>query len=146
LAIVAGLIKSSRRTFHICKIMRAIHFFLLLSLWLALPLAAPEAVLCGVYGYLSKPFRAAELELLLLRLAERKASHSLQDIDSGLYHRAGAAAAQLGGAQRAGRGAAATEGAGGHGPLRSGPALLLRGSGSPGRCADAGGQGGRPLA
>ncbi len=52
-------------------------------------LSAPEAVLCGVHGYLSKPFRAAELELLLLRLAERQANHSLQDIDSGLYHRSG---------------------------------------------------------
>ena len=51
-----------------------------------------EAVHCGVYSYLNKPFRAEELELLLLRLAERRANHSLRDIDSGLYHRSGFAA------------------------------------------------------
>ena len=52
-------------------------------------LPAPEAVQCGVYDYLSKPFRPAELELTLIRLAERQTSHSFQDAESGLYHRAG---------------------------------------------------------
>ena len=52
-------------------------------------LPAAEALHCGVYGYLSKPFRPAELELMLLRLAERQASHCLQESGSGLYHRAG---------------------------------------------------------
>ena len=52
-------------------------------------LSAADAVHCGVYGYLSKPFRSAELELLLIRLAERQASHSCRDIASGLYHRTG---------------------------------------------------------
>ena len=52
-------------------------------------LPASEAIHCGVHGYLSKPFRPAELDLLLLRLAERQVSHSLQDIDSGLYHPSG---------------------------------------------------------
>ena len=52
-------------------------------------LPVTEAVHCGVYGYLSKPFRPAELELLLLRLAERQASHSFRDAASGLYHQAG---------------------------------------------------------
>ena len=52
-------------------------------------LPAAEAVHCGVYGYLSKPFRPAELELMLYRLAERQVNHSLQEIGSGLYHRAG---------------------------------------------------------
>lgn len=52
-------------------------------------LPAAEALHCGVYGYLSKPFRPAELELMLLRLAERQAGHSLQESGSGLYHRAG---------------------------------------------------------
>jgi GGDEF domain-containing protein len=52
-------------------------------------LPAAEALHCGVYGYLSKPFRPAELELMLVRLAERHVSHSLQEADSGLYHRAG---------------------------------------------------------
>ncbi|MBI2502165.1 MAG: response regulator [Candidatus Latescibacteria bacterium] len=42
-------------------------------------LPATEAAHCGVYGYLSKPFRPAELELALIRLAERQASHSLQE-------------------------------------------------------------------
>ena len=55
-------------------------------------LSAPEAVRCGVHGYLSKPFRAEELELLLIRLTERQDSHSFQDAASGLYHRAGFAA------------------------------------------------------
>ena len=55
-------------------------------------LTAPEAVHCGVQGYLGKPFRPAELELMLIRLAERQASHSLQDAASGLYHREGFAA------------------------------------------------------
>ena len=55
-------------------------------------LSATDAVHCGVHGYLSKPFRAAELELLLIRLAERQTSHCFQDADSGLYHRAGFAA------------------------------------------------------
>lgn len=52
-------------------------------------LPAPEAVHCGVYGYLSKPLRPAELELMLIRLAERQARQSFQDAGSGLYHRAG---------------------------------------------------------
>ena len=52
-------------------------------------LPAPDAVHCGVYGYLGKPFRPAELDLLLIRLAERQASQSFQDAGSGLYHRAG---------------------------------------------------------
>jgi len=52
-------------------------------------MSVPEALHCGVYGYLNKPFRAAELELILLRLAERQASHSFQDAASGLYHRTG---------------------------------------------------------
>jgi GGDEF domain-containing protein len=52
-------------------------------------LPATEAVHCGVYGYLGKPFRPAEMELALIRLAERQASHSLQEAGSGLYHRAG---------------------------------------------------------
>ena len=52
-------------------------------------LPAAEALHCGVYGYLNKPFRPAELELALIRLAERQASHSLQEAHSGLYHRAG---------------------------------------------------------
>jgi PleD family two-component response regulator len=52
-------------------------------------LPAAEALHCGVYGYLNKPFRPAELELMLARLAERQASHSLQEGDSGLYHRVG---------------------------------------------------------
>ncbi len=52
-------------------------------------LPAAEAVHCGVYGYLGKPFRPAELELMLYRLAERQATHTLQEADSGLYHRAG---------------------------------------------------------
>ncbi|MFH1567973.1 MAG: diguanylate cyclase [Gemmatimonadota bacterium] len=52
-------------------------------------LPATDAVHCGVYAYLSKPFRPAELELLLIRLAERQASHSFQDPASGLYHRTG---------------------------------------------------------
>lgn len=52
-------------------------------------LPAAEAVHCGVYGYLSKPFRPAELELMLIQLAERQASHTLQEAGSGLYHRAG---------------------------------------------------------
>lgn len=52
-------------------------------------LPAPEAVHCGIYGYLSKPFRPAELELMLIRLAERQASCSFQDAASGLYHQAG---------------------------------------------------------
>ena len=52
-------------------------------------LSAPEAVRGGVYGYLSKPFRAAELELLLIRQADRRASQSFRDADSGLYYRAG---------------------------------------------------------
>ena len=43
----------------------------------------------GEVFYLSKPFRPAELELMLIRLAERQASQSLQDAASGLYHRAG---------------------------------------------------------
>ena len=47
-------------------------------------LPATEALNCGVHGYLAKPFRAEELELLLLRLGERQASASLQDA-SGLY-------------------------------------------------------------
>lgn len=50
---------------------------------------AAEVVHCGVYGYLNKPFRPAELELMLYRLAERHANHSLQEAGSGLYHRAG---------------------------------------------------------
>jgi YesN/AraC family two-component response regulator len=33
-------------------------------------LPAPQAVHCGVHSYLRKPFRAAELELLLIRLAK----------------------------------------------------------------------------
>jgi two-component system, NtrC family, response regulator AtoC len=37
-------------------------------------LTAPDAVHCGVQGYLGKPFRPAELELMLIRLAERQAS------------------------------------------------------------------------
>lgn len=52
-------------------------------------LPVSDAMLCGVYGYLSKPFRAAELDLLLLRLMERQANQSFQDATSGLYHRAG---------------------------------------------------------
>jgi len=52
-------------------------------------LPAAEALHCGVHGYLNKPFRPAELELMLIRLAERQASHSLQESGSGLYHRAG---------------------------------------------------------
>jgi PleD family two-component response regulator len=52
-------------------------------------LPAAEALQGGVYGYLNKPFRPAELELMLARLAERHASHSLQEAHSGLYHRAG---------------------------------------------------------
>ena len=52
-------------------------------------LPAAEALHCGVYGYLNKPFRPAELELMLIRLAERQASHCLQESGSGLYHRAG---------------------------------------------------------
>lgn len=52
-------------------------------------LPAAEALHCGVYGYLNKPFRPAELELMLARLAERQVSHSLQEAESGLYHRAG---------------------------------------------------------
>lgn len=52
-------------------------------------LPTADAVHCGVYGYLNKPFRPAELELLLIRLAERQANQSLQDAASGLYHRAG---------------------------------------------------------
>ena len=52
-------------------------------------LPAADAVHCGVYGYLSKPFRPPELELLLIRLAERLASQSFQDAATGLYHRAG---------------------------------------------------------
>lgn len=55
-------------------------------------LPATDAVHCGVHGYLSKPYRAAELELLLIRLAERQPSSTFQDTDSGLYHRAGFAA------------------------------------------------------
>ena len=51
-------------------------------------LAAADAVHCGVHGYLSKPFRAAELELMLIRLAEKEASKSFQDV-SGIYHRVG---------------------------------------------------------
>ena len=52
-------------------------------------LPAADAVHCGVYAYLNKPFRPAELELLLIRLADLQANHALQDADSGLYHRAG---------------------------------------------------------
>lgn len=52
-------------------------------------LSATEAVQCGVHGYLSKPFRADELELMLVRLAERRLNDSLQDTVSGLYHRDG---------------------------------------------------------
>ena len=52
-------------------------------------LPSADAAHCGVHGYLSKPFRAAELELLLIRLAERQAINSFQDAASGLYHRAG---------------------------------------------------------
>ena len=52
-------------------------------------LPTPDAVHCGVYSYLSKPFRPAELELMLIRLAERQANHSFQDAASGLYHRSG---------------------------------------------------------
>lgn len=52
-------------------------------------LPAAEALHCGVYGYLNKPFRPAELELALIRLAERQTHHSLQEAHSGLYHRAG---------------------------------------------------------
>jgi diguanylate cyclase (GGDEF)-like protein len=52
-------------------------------------LASSDAVHCGVHGYLSKPFRPAELELMLIRLAEGRASQSFQDTGSGLYHRAG---------------------------------------------------------
>lgn len=52
-------------------------------------LPAAEAVHCGVHGYLYKPFRPAELDLMLYRLAEKQVSHSLQDASSGLYHRAG---------------------------------------------------------
>ena len=55
-------------------------------------LPAADAVHCGVHGYLNKPFRPAELELSLIRLAERQASQSLQDAGSVLYHRAGFAA------------------------------------------------------
>jgi len=58
-------------------------------------MSVPEALHCGVYGYLNKPFRAAELELILLRLAERQASHSFQDAASGLYHRTGFAGNML---------------------------------------------------
>ncbi len=65
-------------------------------------LPSANAVHCGVHGYLSKPFRAAELELLLIRLAERQVSHSFQDATSGLYHKAGFAvvAQQLRAARR----------------------------------------------
>ena len=52
-------------------------------------LPSADAVHCGVHGYLSKPFRPAELELMLIRLTERQASHSFQDAASGLYHRSG---------------------------------------------------------
>ncbi|MCC7265022.1 MAG: hypothetical protein IT369_21095 [Candidatus Latescibacteria bacterium] len=52
-------------------------------------LPTSEALHCGVYGYLNKPFRSGELELMLARLAERQVSHSLQEVESGLYHRAG---------------------------------------------------------
>lgn len=37
-------------------------------------LSADEAVQCGVYAYLHKPVRLAELELLLTRLSERRSS------------------------------------------------------------------------
>ena len=52
-------------------------------------LSAADAMHCGVYAYLAKPFRPAELELMLIRLAERQASHTFQDAASGLYHRSG---------------------------------------------------------
>ena len=52
-------------------------------------LSAAEAVRCGVYGYLIKPFRSEELELMLIRLKERRASQSFEDAVSGLYHSAG---------------------------------------------------------
>ena len=52
-------------------------------------LPAADAMQCGVYGYLSKPFRPAQLELILLRLAERLAIHSFQNEETGLYHREG---------------------------------------------------------
>lgn len=39
-------------------------------------LPVEEAVECGVYGYLRKPIRLAELELLLVRLADRRQAPS----------------------------------------------------------------------
>jgi len=52
-------------------------------------LPAREALQCGVYGYLHKPFRLAELELMLLRLAETHTNGSLQDEHTGVYQRLG---------------------------------------------------------
>ena len=43
-------------------------------------LPTADAVHCGVHSYLSKPFRRAELELLLIRLTERQASHLCRDM------------------------------------------------------------------
>ncbi len=52
-------------------------------------LPTTQAVQCGVYGYLSKPFQPAELELLLIRLAEWQTRFSFLDAATGLYHRSG---------------------------------------------------------
>ena len=42
-------------------------------------LLASEAIRCGVYAYLHRPIRLAELELMLLRLSEMRTNVSLQD-------------------------------------------------------------------
>jgi diguanylate cyclase (GGDEF)-like protein len=52
-------------------------------------LPSADAVHCGVYGYLSKPFQPDELELMLVRVTEQQAILSFQDPASGMYHRAG---------------------------------------------------------
>ena len=52
-------------------------------------LPAREAIQCGIYAYLHKPFRLAELELILVRLSETRVNGSLRDERTGLYQRPG---------------------------------------------------------